>query len=286
VIKALTFLGGLLVVAGCDWLPGSPSDGEPGEPVRITMEALHQAGGVPQGWRFRPPRGDALAGRQAFVDFGCYTCHAVQGEEFPDTPKDRSQVGPDLTGMGSHHPAEYFAEAILNPNAVLVEGPGYIGDDGRSIMPEYPDMMLSELADLVAYVQSLGSGGDHNAHLHHRVRPASADCESAASSYILQVEEVTSDQIRAFDDWFVTQGAAKLAKDNDVARFDAFVNRSADTRVLVTLFGFEDDGATNQCLHDLQSPGAAARYGGLLGEGSRIVYRSPVVYKAVGISLP
>jgi hypothetical protein len=43
--------------------------------------------------------------------------------------------------MGEHHPAGYLAEAILNPNAVIVEGPGYTGPDGRSIMPDYRDQL-------------------------------------------------------------------------------------------------------------------------------------------------
>src|SRR5262245_57061308 len=37
--------------------------------IRITMDALHAAGGVPPGWRFTLPTGDAAAGRQAFIDF-------------------------------------------------------------------------------------------------------------------------------------------------------------------------------------------------------------------------
>ena len=39
--------------------------------------------------------------------------------------------------MGSHHPAEYFAESILNPNRVIVQGAGYTGEDGLSKMPSY-----------------------------------------------------------------------------------------------------------------------------------------------------
>jgi len=93
-------------------------------PYRVTMQALHQAGGVPLGWRFTPPQGDVGAGRKLFVDYGCHSCHTIQGETFPNVDPEQSGAGPDLTGMGSHHPAEYFAEAILNPDAVLVEGPG------------------------------------------------------------------------------------------------------------------------------------------------------------------
>jgi mono/diheme cytochrome c family protein len=128
------------------------------------MEALHAAGGVPPGWRFTLPAGDARAGRQAFVDFKCYACHAVRGERFPLQPGEPATAGPDLTGMGSHHPAEYLAESILNPSAVLVDRPGYIGGDGRSIMPSYPQMTAIQLIDLVAYLKSLGEAGGGHGH--------------------------------------------------------------------------------------------------------------------------
>jgi hypothetical protein len=54
----------------------------------------------------------------------CFACHAVKGENFPKTSKRRQEAGPDLTGMGSHHPPEYFAESIMNPNRVIVQGAG------------------------------------------------------------------------------------------------------------------------------------------------------------------
>ena len=58
--------------------------------------------------------------------------------------------------MGEHHPAGYLAESILNPNAVIVEGPGYSGPDGRSTMPDYRDALsVADLIDLVAYLRSL-----------------------------------------------------------------------------------------------------------------------------------
>jgi hypothetical protein len=50
--------------------------------------------------------------------------------------------------MGAHHPAEYFAESIVNPNRVIVLGPGYTGAD-------YSDTMsIRQLVDLVAYLKS------------------------------------------------------------------------------------------------------------------------------------
>src|SRR5258705_3905009 len=105
--------------------------------VRMSMNELHSLGGVPPNWRLTPPAGDVTAGRAAFVEFGCHSCHRVEGEPF-SVKAPAEGVGPELTGMGVHHPAAYFAEAIMNPDAVLIEGAGYIGPDGHSVMPDYP----------------------------------------------------------------------------------------------------------------------------------------------------
>jgi putative copper export protein len=136
-------------------LHSSDADAEPAS-RRVTTEGLHASGGVPPGWMFEPPSGDAERGRVVFVRLECFTCHRVQGEGFP-TP---TRPGPDLTGVGEHHPAGFLAESVLNPNAVIVEGPGYTRPDGRSIMPEVAaSLTVGEFADLVAYLRGLG--GEH-----------------------------------------------------------------------------------------------------------------------------
>ena len=128
-------------------------------PIRVTMKGLHAQGGVPRGWKFLMPPGDAAEGRKVFVAMECFACHEVKGEQFPSDSKTPRDAGPPLSGMGSHHPAEYFAESIVNPNRVIVMGPGYTGPDGRSKMPSYADTMtLKQLIDVVAYLKSLTGG--------------------------------------------------------------------------------------------------------------------------------
>ena len=80
--------------------------------------------------------------------------------------------------MGDHHPAEYFAESILNPNAVTVTEPGYTGADGLSIMPDYRESLsAADLIDLVAYLKSLqgaldqGGSGEQHKQQEHPVPP-------------------------------------------------------------------------------------------------------------------
>jgi len=120
--------------------------------TRTTMAALHASGGIPRGWLFTPPPGDVTKGREVFIRLQCFVCHTVGGEKFPPT----AAPGPDLTDLGDHHPAGYLLESILNPNAVIVEGSGYTGADGKSIMPDYRGRLsVNELIDLVAYLKSL-----------------------------------------------------------------------------------------------------------------------------------
>jgi hypothetical protein len=47
----------------------------------------------------------------------------------------------------------------LNPNRVIVLGPGHTGADGLSKTPSYADTMtLEQLTDVVAYLKSLTRG--------------------------------------------------------------------------------------------------------------------------------
>jgi mono/diheme cytochrome c family protein len=138
---------------------------EPPAPIRTTMQDLHAQGGVPRGWKFLIPPGDSAEGRKAFVTLECFACHEVKGEDFPRSSKTARDAGPALTGMGSHHPPEYFAESIVNPNRVIVTGPGYTGPDGRSKMPSYAETMtLKQLVDVVAYLTSLAGDGQPHHH--------------------------------------------------------------------------------------------------------------------------
>jgi uncharacterized protein involved in high-affinity Fe2+ transport len=131
-----------------------------GGPRRVSEEELHRHGGVPRGWTFTVPVGDAARGRAVFAELECYKCHEIKTENFP-APTDGKYIGPELTGMGRMHPAEYIAESILFPNAVIVDEPGHTGPDGLSVMPSYADTLsLAQWLDLVAYLKGLTEGGE------------------------------------------------------------------------------------------------------------------------------
>ena len=169
----------IVIALGGLALAQAPKPSTPPKP--ISMDELHRTGGVPRGWKFTlPAGGDPRRGREVFAKLECAKCYEIK----PDYPKTGAagDVGPELTGMGAHHPAEYFAESILDPNAVILAGRGYVGPDGRSIMPDYRDSLsVAELVDLVAYIKSL-SGGEHH---HHE---ANAPQEQTAGPYTVRVE--------------------------------------------------------------------------------------------------
>jgi hypothetical protein len=169
-VLALALTWGLYAhqAGGPSQVGGSASHDRPRGPIKTSMEELHQHGGVPPGWQFHFPDGDAVAGRGLFAKLECYQCHAIQGESFPQTSSQAGNTGPELTGMGDHHPTEYFAESILNPHAVIVTGPGYTDAAGMSIMPDYRDSLsVAELIDLVAYLKALKGGQAHAAVSQH-----------------------------------------------------------------------------------------------------------------------
>ncbi len=122
---------------------------------------------TPPGWRFHWPSGDSSKGRQVFIKLECYSCHEVRGESFP-APSAAESLGPELAEMGPRHEPEYFAEAIINPSAVIEPGKWYGAPDGSSKMPSFNDVVtVQEVVDLVAYLVTLkpptadplGSGG-------------------------------------------------------------------------------------------------------------------------------
>ena len=151
-VVVILYLGGLQAdeKGGHRGPSRSPAAAQPKSSV-TTMKQLHKSGGVPPRWRFTFPNGDPKAGREVFVTLECYQCHAIRGEQFPNAFKGSQDSGPELTGMGSHHPVEYFAESILNPNAVIVTAPSYIETDGRSIMPDYRESLTAaQLIDVLS----------------------------------------------------------------------------------------------------------------------------------------
>jgi len=143
---------------------------KPGRPAQVPAARPQPHGdhGTPEGWKLSWPKGDAAKGRNVFAKLECFSCHEVKGEKFP-APSDKGKVGPELSMMGPLHEAEYFAEAIINPSAVIEKGKGYQAPDGSSKMPSFNDSLnVQELIDLVAFLRALkpptGGAAGHKGH--------------------------------------------------------------------------------------------------------------------------
>src|SRR6516162_7659192 len=105
----------------------------------------------PTNWRFTLPKGDPVKGRAVFVKYECFDCHEVRGEDFPEPTEEKA---PELSQMGPEHPIEFFAESIINPNAVVPKA--YQRSDGTSPMRDFTEQMtLRELIDVSSYIASL-----------------------------------------------------------------------------------------------------------------------------------
>jgi mono/diheme cytochrome c family protein len=228
---------------------------------------------------------DVDAGRRAFADLGCPACHHVQGEQFGAA----TGIGPDLTGMGSHHPPEYFVESILNPDAVLVDGPGFIGPDGRSIMPTYPDLTLAQLADVVAYLKSLraGAGAEALAMAEPLARvPGDLPPPPAqpATVFFSMVYEVQPGELAAFVEWFANDGRRAFLAQDGVASVETWVDTSRDGPPLATVIGFRDDAALKRFLDDPSAAELGTKFDSFIGPHAHRVYRRLPVYRVDALS--
>lgn len=121
---------------------------------------------------FTVPEGDYEDGRDVFVEMKCFSCHKIEEETFPVLEEDEGGVGPDLTGIGAIQTSTYLFESIANPTAINVAGEGFLDEEGLSIMPEFHDTItLRQLADVVAYLSSLGREVDEPEEEEREERP-------------------------------------------------------------------------------------------------------------------
>lgn len=276
-----------LVLAAVSTAPAQPRPAATPASVRVTMDTLHRLGGVPAGWMLSPPRGDLARGRRLFAEQGCPACHVVAGEAFPAP----TAPGPELSGMGSHHPAAYFVESILNPEAVLVDGPGYIAADGRSAMPSYPEMTIAQLADIVAFLQSLTMPG-----MQHAMQPVSppppneADLppppKSAAGLHLVQVYDVLPGKLAAFEEWFQREGGADFLEQQGVLGVETWVDRSRGSARLITVIDFRDEASFRTFHLGPDGQKLGARFDEFVGPHGHDVLAVAPLYRVGALSTP
>ena len=104
-------------------------------------------------------KGDAAAGA-ILVQSNCTACHSLETQGFPKLMDDASAAAaygvtpPDLSTAGKLYNADYLAAFIKNPAKASKVSHKFV--DGRvHPMPNYDWMQPQEIADMVAYLQSI-----------------------------------------------------------------------------------------------------------------------------------
>ena len=104
-------------------------------------------------------KGDATKGAE-LVASNCTACHAIEKAGFPPLMDDASSaaaygvVPPDLSTAGHLYNADYLAAFIKNPAKATKTEHKYV-DGLVHPMPSYDWMQPQEIADIVAYLQSI-----------------------------------------------------------------------------------------------------------------------------------
>jgi mono/diheme cytochrome c family protein len=256
--------------------------------VRVTMADLHAAGGVPRGWKLTPPPGDVAAGRATFVDLGCHECHRVEGEPFT-VASDDAHPGPELTGMAAHHPAAYFVESILNPDAILVDGPRYIDEDGHSAMPDYPDLTARQLGDLVAYLVSLKTGGPHAGMVTAQPAQATPNAkphppDPAATAWYVQSYDISPEQLGPLETWWTQHALPKLIAFDGLVSVDTYVDFTRPERPFTTVFAFRDGAALQAFSQDPPLQQLGLEWDSYIGEHTHVMQFWAPVYRVPSLS--
>jgi hypothetical protein len=124
--KAVIFAGSLVIaVTACKQPPASSEKEKPTpETASVTMTL---------------PAGDVEAGRQAFLDLKCTTCHLVPSE--PDFPTPVSaNPGPPIDSRLIAHDLSYLATAVVSPSHE-------IGPEASAAVREHLTGVMSPMGD-------------------------------------------------------------------------------------------------------------------------------------------
>jgi hypothetical protein len=253
--------------------------------VRVSMAELHASGGVPVGWKITPPTGDEERGKALFTKSGCNACHLVR-EPGAAPSEEVSQVGPELTGMGGHHPPGYFLESIINPNAVLVDGEGYISPEGQSIMPAYPDLKVTELADLVAYLSSLTSGSHDGEVFVDQTASRPKPAGNVANAFYMQSFEVRANDLPAFENWFADIGKPRFMAFDGILAIETFVDSTRKGPAVVTTWSFRDQESLQKFLNDPRFEELGNQFDTFIGSHDHVSMTAPPIYKVPTLSTP
>jgi len=104
------------------------------------------------------PPGDSAAGKQVFIDHGCYQCHTLPGVDLPQrasNPPITVEIGGKVFRVRNYGE---LLDAVVNPNHIIsAKYRMALGSDARkdikSPMPNFNETLtVAELIDLVAFL--------------------------------------------------------------------------------------------------------------------------------------
>ena len=99
------------------------------------------------------PEGNVAAGRKAFIDLSCHSCHKVSSD--PSLPAMQPKGnGPDLSTAAGKTTEGYQTTSIISPSHIVAYE--YWKKEQKSPMPDLTrSMTVRQLIDLIAYLQSV-----------------------------------------------------------------------------------------------------------------------------------
>lgn len=134
--------------------------------VRIMMAGLISAAGLAACQDeqpvqvFMPPEGDAVRGRQVFIDFMCHSCHTIPDVTLPDVEVPESTVL--ALGVRAHRVRDYgdLITAVIYPDHVV--SPKYLAamkaagrENDVVTMPKFTEKMtVAQLIDLSEFLHA------------------------------------------------------------------------------------------------------------------------------------
>ena len=153
-------------------------------------------------------------------------------------------------------------------------------------MPAYPEMTLLQLADLVAYLESLTAGGMQ--HVMASVQQPRGELPAPppqdASRFLVQVYDVNQGELRDFETWFRQEGTARFFAYDGLLSIETYVDVAHDGPSLVTTFGFRDEDALRRFVDDPAVDQLARAFDAFAGPHDHRVVGAPPIYRAAMLS--
>jgi hypothetical protein len=167
-------------------------------------------------------------------------------------------------------------------------------------MPAYPDLTITQLEDLVAYLGSLTSNDPHAGHHMPGMKMGGAASAPAgpadrpappatpARAFFLQSYDVVPGKAQAFEEWFRREGGKRFLAVDGLVSVDTFVDTTRSAQVVTSVWGFRDEAALNAFMttNDPATVAVGTEFDQFVGPHDHKVLQAPPIYRAPALSAP